>query len=208
MSFKNRSFQFNRLEEFEKSHVVYHTVAHFFDGKNPLRTRREGLDFLDRTQAFADRHGVGIMDGGVMDNHIHMLLDSPEGPMKISDLWKSTNLSLVQYARKKSIEGKLLTERIQYFPVSDPFETIVVARYINNNGNTDGHGLICNLVNEFLYKNPRRINFGSWNSKTGLGLDDLKIIMACKDEELFQILKRYDAVFKKHAHLFKRKSAK
>ena len=120
----------------------YHITARGTDRRTIFTERREREHFLELLEALVNRYGVRLHAYVLMDNHYHLLLQTPRANLSAALQWLQVSYSM-WFNRRHERVGPLFQGRFKSVPV-------------------DGEGSWALMASVYLHLNPLRVR--------GLGL--------------------------------------
>jgi REP element-mobilizing transposase RayT len=96
----------------------YHVTARGNEQKAIYRGERDRLHFLELLAELPERFGVRIHAYTLMDNHFHLLMETPEANLSRAMQWLSVSYS-VWFNRRHNRSGHLFQGRFKAVLVED-----------------------------------------------------------------------------------------
>lgn len=116
----------------------YHVTARGNERKEIFRDDADRFHFLELLSELGERLGVGVHAYVLMDNHYHLLLETPEANLSRTVQWLNVSYC-VWFNRRHRRTGHLLQGRFGAFIVEDNPGWQEVARYVHLNPVRVGH---------------------------------------------------------------------
>jgi len=110
----------------------YHVVARGNDRQDIFRADTDRFHFLELLAELGERFGARVHAYVLMDNHYHLLLETPEGNLSRAMHWLNAGYC-VWFNRRHRRSGHLLEGRFGAFVVEDDAGWQEVARYVHLN---------------------------------------------------------------------------
>ena len=110
----------------------YHVTARGNDRRNVFRADADRLHFLELLAELGERFGTKVHAYVLMDNHYHLLLETPEANLSRSMHWLNAGYC-VWFNRRYRRSGHLLQGRFGAFLVEDDAGWQELARYVHLN---------------------------------------------------------------------------
>lgn len=112
--------------------ALYHVMSRGNEGCKIVRDDHDRKVFLDLLGKMCKRHNVEIYTYVLMDNHYHLLLQTPLGNLSKSMQWFAQTYTR-QYNLRHSRSGHLFQGRFKSFLVEDDSYLINLSCYIHRN---------------------------------------------------------------------------
>lgn len=109
----------------------HHVTARGNERRNIFRDDHDRLHFVELLAELPERFGVQVVAWVLMDNHYHLLLETPEGPLSRPCQWLNVAYS-VWFNRRHGRSGHLFQGRFKSVLV-DEGSWLEVARYVHLN---------------------------------------------------------------------------
>ncbi|MBL9137558.1 MAG: transposase [Verrucomicrobiales bacterium] len=109
----------------------HHVTARGNERRNIFRDDRDRRHFVELLAELPDRFGLRVVAWVLMDNHYHLLVETPEGPLSRPCQWLNVAYS-VWFNRRHERSGHLFQGRFKSVVV-DESKWLEVARYIHLN---------------------------------------------------------------------------
>ena len=116
----------------ERAGGRFQVTARGNDKKQIYRQDRDRFHFLELLGELSERFGVKVHAYALMDNHFHLLLETPEANLSRAMQWCNVSYS-VWFNRKHRRSGHLFQGRFQAALVEDEAGWQEVARYVHLN---------------------------------------------------------------------------
>jgi len=110
----------------------YHVTARGNERKSIFRDEPDRYRFLELLSALEERFGVRIHAYVLMDNHFHLLVETPEANLSRAMQWLEVSYS-VWFNRRHDRSGHLFQGRFKALVVEDDAGWQEVARYVHLN---------------------------------------------------------------------------
>src|SRR5215471_87478 len=110
----------------------YHATARGNEQKRIYRSDRDRMHFLELLSELTERFGVRVHAYNLMDNHYHLLLETPEANLSRAMQWCNVSYS-VWFNLRHRRSGHLLQGRFGAELVQDDAGWQEVARYVHLN---------------------------------------------------------------------------
>lgn len=112
--------------------AVYHISSRGNERKAIFKSRRDRAKFIEYLQSATERYGAAIYCFCLMDNHYHLLMETPEG--NLSQIMQHINGSYTTYYNvKRKRAGHLLQGRYHAILVEADSYALELSRYIHLN---------------------------------------------------------------------------
>jgi len=116
----------------ERPHGRYHVTARGNERKAIYRDERDRTHFLELLAESTERYGVKVHAYVLMDNHFHLLLETPEANLSRAMQWLNVSYT-VWFNRRHQRAGHLLQGRFKAILVEDDAGWQELARYVHLN---------------------------------------------------------------------------
>jgi putative transposase len=110
----------------------YHVTARGNERKDIFRDDTDRFHFLELLGELRDRFGVRVHAYVLMDNHYHLLIETPQANLSRAMHWLNASYC-VWFNRRRRRQGHLLQGRFGAFVVEDDAGWQEVARYVHLN---------------------------------------------------------------------------
>src|SRR6516164_719826 len=154
----------------------YHVTARGIDRQALFRDDADRFHFLELLAELGERFGTRIHAYVLMDNHFHLLLETPEANLSRAMQWLGVSYSL-WFNRRHSRVGHLFQGRFKAFIVEDDAGWQEVARYVHLNPvrvamlgldkrrrSASGAGLVSKPKPELMAERLRLLRQFRWSS--------------------------------------------
>jgi REP element-mobilizing transposase RayT len=112
--------------------AVYHVTSRGNERKAIFKSRRDRERFIEYLQSATERYGAAIYCYCLMDNHYHLLMETPEG--NLSQIMQHINGSYTTYFNvKRKRAGHLFQGRYNAILVEADSYALELSRYIHLN---------------------------------------------------------------------------
>ena len=119
----------------------YHVMARGIERRSIVGDDRDRIAFLERLRALPQRFGVRMHAYALMNNHYHLLLETPAANLSQAMQWLNVSYS-VWFNRRRGRVGPLFAGRFRAKPVDADAHLLEVSRYVHLNVvRTQAHGL-------------------------------------------------------------------
>src|SRR5215204_6346156 len=116
----------------ERPNGRYHVTARGHERKAIYRDERDRAHFLELLAESTERYGVKVHAYVLMDNHFHLLLETPEANLSRAMQWLNVSYT-VWFNRRHQRAGHLLQGRFKAILVEDDAGWQELARYVHLN---------------------------------------------------------------------------
>jgi len=110
----------------------YHVMARGIERRAIVQEDRDRVAFLERLAGLPERFGVVIHAYALMDNHYHLLMETPEANLSQAMQWLNVSYS-VWFNRRRGRVGPLFAGRFRAQPVEADVHLLEVSRYVHLN---------------------------------------------------------------------------
>jgi REP element-mobilizing transposase RayT len=110
----------------------YHVTARGNERKAVFRNDTDRFHFLELLSEATERFGIRIHGYVLMDNHFHLLLETPEANLSCAMQWLNVSYSVCFNRRHKRV-GHLFQGRFKSLLIEDDAGWQEVARYVHLN---------------------------------------------------------------------------
>jgi putative transposase len=121
-----------RALRIERPDGRYHVTARGNERKSIFRDDRDRAHFLDLLEELSPRHGLQVHAFVLMDNHYHLMLQTPEANLSRTMQWLNVSYG-VWFNRRHGRSGHLFQGRFKAVVVEDDSGWQEVARYVHLN---------------------------------------------------------------------------
>jgi REP element-mobilizing transposase RayT len=110
----------------------YHVMSRGIERRLIVSEDRDRVAFLERLARLPERFGVVIHAYALMDNHYHLLVETPEANLSQAMQWLNVSYS-VWFNRRRGRVGPLFAGRFRAQPVEADGHLLEVSRYVHLN---------------------------------------------------------------------------
>ncbi|MHB8058188.1 MAG: REP-associated tyrosine transposase [Desulfuromonadaceae bacterium] len=165
--------------------AYYHVTSRGNERKDVFKSQRDREKFLEYLASATERYGAAIHVYGLMSNHYHLLLETPEG--NLSQIMRHINGAYTTYFNiKRKRSGHLFQGRFKAILVEADEYVTELSRYIH-----------LNPVRAGIVEKPEQYKWSSYMSYTGRSRSPewLKIgfILGCFDKQKVDAQSKYQA---------------
>jgi REP element-mobilizing transposase RayT len=112
--------------------AFYHVINRGNAGENIFKSKRDKVKFLEYLEKAVERFSIIIYTYCLMDNHYHMLMETPEPNLSVAVQWINVSYA-VYFNRKHQRSGHLFQGRFKAILIDADEYLMLLSRYIHLN---------------------------------------------------------------------------